>query len=178
MTLPVPQMLCFALYSATHAMQHAYQPLLDDLGLTYPQYLVLSALWEKDDQTVGQIARTLYLESNTLTPLLKRLEAQTLLTRTRDKADERQVRITLTAAGAALQARAAHIPACIFEKSGLPLDAMSDLRDQITRLRGNLLQADSRSSAQTAASATAGSGSPVSPAATGASDAIPELPIA
>lgn len=138
MSLPVPQMLCFALYSATHAMQHAYQPLLDDLGLTYPQYLVLSALWDIDDQTVGQIARTLHLESNTLTPLLKRLEAMGHLTRARDTSDERQVRIRLTDAGRALQTRAAHIPGCILEKSGLSLPELTDLQARIIALRDHL----------------------------------------
>ncbi len=138
MPVPVPQMLCFALYSTTHAMQAAYQPLLDDLDLTYPQYLVLSALWDADDQTVGQIARTLHLESNTLTPLLKRLQAMGHLTRTRDPGDERQVRVRLTDDGRALQPRAAHIPACILERSGLTLTALTALQGQITALRDHL----------------------------------------
>ena len=138
MSLPVPQMICFALYSTTHAMQRAYQPLLDDLGLTYPQYLVLSALWTGDDQTVGQIARTLQLESNTLTPLLKRLQAMGLVTRTRDPVDERQVRVTLTDSARDLQMRAADIPACILEKSGLTLTALTALQTQITNLRDHL----------------------------------------
>lgn len=138
MSIPVPQMICFALYSATHAMQAAYQPLLDDLGLTYPQYLVLSALWDRDDQTVTQIARTLHLESNTLTPLLKRLEAMGHLTRTRNPADERQVRIRLTDAARALQTRAAHIPGCILQKSGLSLQDLTALQTRITALRDHL----------------------------------------
>lgn len=138
MPIPVPQMLCFALYSATHAMQAAYQPLLDDLGLTYPQYLVLSALWERDDQTVSQIARTLQLESNTLTPLLKRMQTTGHLTRTRDPDDERQVRIRLTDQGRALQDRAAHIPGCILEKSGLTLPGLTALQARITDLRDHL----------------------------------------
>ena len=144
MTLALPDMICFALYSATHAMQHVYKPLLDDLGLTYPQYLVLTALWTQDDegrqngQTVGALGRQVQLESNTLTPLLKRLEERGLITRTRSETDERQVNITLTDPGRALKARAAHIPACVLEKSGLSLDDLTQLRDQITTLRDHL----------------------------------------
>ncbi|TGD67114.1 MarR family transcriptional regulator [Tabrizicola sp. WMC-M-20] len=138
MTPTLPDMICFALYSATHAMQHIYKPLLDDLGLTYPQYLVLTALWEQDRQTVGALGRQVQLESNTLTPLLKRLEERGFVTRTRDDRDERQVNITLTEPGRALQARAAHIPACVLEKSGLSVDDLTRLRDQITTLRDHL----------------------------------------
>lgn len=131
-------MICFALYSATHAMQHVYKPLLDDLGLTYPQYLVLTALWTGQAQTVGSLGRQVQLESNTLTPLLKRLEERGLITRSRSTADERQVNITLTDTGRALQTRAAHIPAAVLEKSGLSLDDLTRLRDQITTLRDQL----------------------------------------
>lgn len=138
MTLPLPDMICFALYSATHAMQHVYKPLLDDLGLTYPQYLVLTALWTGQAQTVGSLGRQVQLESNTLTPLLKRLEERGLITRSRSTADERQVNITLTDTGRALQTRAAHIPAAVLEKSGLSLDDLTRLRDQITTLRDQL----------------------------------------
>lgn len=141
MTLPVPQMICFSLYSTTHAMQHAYKPLLEPLGVTYPQYLVLVSLWGKDGQSVGQLGVGLQLESNTLTPLLKRLESQGLLRRSRNPEDERQVLVTLTDAGRALEDRAAHIPSCIFEKSGLTLDNLTALRDQINALRDQLLQA-------------------------------------
>jgi len=141
MSPPPPQMICFALYSATHAMQAAYQPLLDGLGLTYPQYLVLSALWAEDGQTVGGIARRLHLESNTVTPLVKRLAARGLLDRSRDRADERLVRITLTAAGRALEAGARHIPAGIVERSGLTPSDLTDLQDRIIRLRDHLRQA-------------------------------------
>lgn len=139
--LPLPQMICFSLYSATHAMQSAYKPLLDAIGLTYPQYLVLVSLWGEDAQTVGQLAQALQLESNTLTPLLKRLETQGLVHRARDRADERQVRVSLTEPGRALQARAAHIPACILEKSGMTLTALTTLRDQVSALRDQLRQA-------------------------------------
>jgi MarR family transcriptional regulator, organic hydroperoxide resistance regulator len=138
MPMPLSDMICFSLYSATHAMQAAYKPLLDAIGLTYPQYLVLTALWQSDGQTVGQIGQTLQLESNTLTPLLKRMEAQGLLTRARSSSDERQVVIRLSPQGQALQARAAHIPACILEKSGMTLPQLTALRDQINLLRGQL----------------------------------------
>lgn len=136
--LPLPQMICFSLYSATHAMQSAYKPLLDAIGLTYPQYLVLVALWDTDAQTVGQLAQALQLESNTLTPLLKRMQAQGLVHRARDPADERQVWVSLTDPGRALQPRAAHIPACILEKSGMTLTDLTSLRDQINALRDHL----------------------------------------
>lgn len=141
MPLPLSDMICFSLYSATHAMQAAYKPLLDEIGLTYPQYLVLTALWQADGQSVGQIGQTLQLESNTLTPLLKRMEGQGLLTRSRSREDERQVMVSLTETGRALQTRAAHIPACILKKSGMTLQALTALRDQINALRGQLRSA-------------------------------------
>ena len=121
-------------------MQRTYGPLLDEVGLTYPQYLVLITLWGKDGQSVGQIGRALQLETNTLTPLLKRVEALGLVTRTRSVADERQVIVALTETGRAMQARVAHIPACIAECSGLTLDALFALRDQVNALRDGLGQ--------------------------------------
>ena len=136
--LPIAEMICFSLYSATHAMQHAYKPLLEALGLTYPQYLALVALWGEDGQTVGQLGQALQLESNTLTPLLKRMEAQGLVGRARDSRDERQVRVTLTEAGRDMQAHAAEIPRCILEKSGMSLAALTTLRDQVSALRDQL----------------------------------------
>ena len=136
--LPIAEMICFSLYSATHAMQHAYKPLLEALGLTYPQYLALVALWGEDGQTVGQLGQALQLESNTLTPLLKRLEAQGLLSRARDSRDERQVRVSLIEAGRDMQARAEEIPRCILEKSGMSLTALTALRDQVNALRDQL----------------------------------------
>ncbi len=138
MTMTPPEMICFALYSATHAMQQAYKPLLDDIGLTYPQYLVMLTLWGSDGMTVGEIGRQVHLESNTLTPLLKRLEAQGLVARRRDTGDERQVRIDLTEAGRDLCPRAAHIPACILEKTGMELAALTRLRDEVMALRDRL----------------------------------------
>lgn len=93
---PLHDQLCYAIYTAGIAIQRAYKPLLDELGLTYPQYLVLNVLWSEDEQTVGAIANTLALESSTLTPLLKRLETSGLLRRTRNLSNERQVVIALT----------------------------------------------------------------------------------
>lgn len=132
--------ICFALYSAAHAMQRVYQPLLTPLGLTYPQYLVLTCLWDQDGRTVGELGRTLALESNTLTPLLKRMESQGLLTRARKTDDERQVQITLTAKGRALEVEADPISRCFFEACGLPLTDLTALRDQISGLRDNLVK--------------------------------------
>src|SRR6187200_10539 len=108
--LALDNQLCFALYSASLAMTKLYKPLLDELGLTYPQYLAMLALWEQDGLMVSEIGDRLSLDSGTLTPLLKRLEAAGLVSRIRDVQDERRVHITLTAAGRKLKARAQKIP--------------------------------------------------------------------
>jgi DNA-binding MarR family transcriptional regulator len=131
-------MLCFALYSAAHAMQAAYKPLLEPLGLTYPQYLALSALWAEDGQTVGQIGAALMLDSNTLTPLLKRLEAAGWVTRRRDTGDERQVRLRLTEAGRDLGTAAGLVPMCFLDKAGMDRDQATALRDAVMTLRDRL----------------------------------------
>lgn len=133
--IPLPQMLCFALYSANHAMQAAYKPMLDSVGLTYPQFLVLTLLWQQDDQPMARIGTALQLESNTLTPMLKRMEAAGLVSRSRDSRDERQVRLRLTAAGLALKDQAAGFPRCIGERTGMPMAALTDLHASITALR-------------------------------------------
>lgn len=138
MALAPTDMLCFALHSASHAMHAAYAPLLEPLGLTYPQYLVLTALSAGDNQTVGEIGQALRLESNTLTPLLKRMEAAGWLTRRRDGQDERQVRIGLTAEGRALAARSETVPRAFAEKTGLDIDSIVDLRDVLVSLRDRL----------------------------------------
>ena len=101
--LPLDQQLCFSLYATSMAISRAYKPMLDRLGITYPQYLVLHALWEQDGRTVGRIADRLGLESSTVTPLVKRLEAAGLVGRTRNPADERQVQVRLTEAGRAIR---------------------------------------------------------------------------
>lgn len=132
------EFLCFALYSASHAFNRLYKPLLDELGLTYPQYLVMVTLWERDDRTVGEIGEQLFLESNTLTPLLKRMEAAGLVSRSRDPADERQVRLRLTAGGKALLDKARQVPPCVLEATGLTAEQARELTDQIGALRTNL----------------------------------------
>ncbi|MDP3257744.1 MAG: MarR family transcriptional regulator [Bosea sp. (in: a-proteobacteria)] len=127
--------LCFALYSASHAFNRLYKPLLDELGLTYPQYLVMVTLWERDDRTVGEIGEQLFLESNTLTPLLKRMEASGLVSRSRDPADERQVRLRLTADGKALLDKARRVPPCVLDATGLTAEEARSLTGQIGALR-------------------------------------------
>lgn len=143
MTLAPSEMICFALYSAGHAMQQAYRPHLDALGLTYPQYIVLSALWTAPaPPTVGGISAQVHLDSSTLTPLLKRLEAMGLVTRTRDRHDERQVRVGLTATGRAMEASAAHIPACFTAKTGLTMYQIVQMRADLARLADQLRAPD------------------------------------
>lgn len=132
------EFLCFALYSASHAFNRLYKPLLDELGLTYPQYLVMVTLWERDDRTVGEIGEQLFLESNTLTPLLKRMEAAGLVSRSRDPADERQVRLRLTSEGRALLDKARSVPPCVLEATGLTAEQARELTDQIGALRTRL----------------------------------------
>lgn len=135
------QRLCFALYSANHAMQAAYKPLLDSVGLTYPQYLVLTLLWDQDDQPMSRIGAALQLESNTLTPMLKRMETAGLVTRNRDSRDERQLRLKLTAAGQALREQTAAFPQCIGEKTRMTTEALSALRQSVSDLRDTLRDA-------------------------------------
>jgi MarR family transcriptional regulator, organic hydroperoxide resistance regulator len=134
-------LLCFAMYSASHAFNRMYKPLLDGLGLTYPQYLVMVLLWAGDDQTVGELAERLFLESSTLTPLLKRLETIGYLSRSRDPSDERQVRVRLTKTGDALRTKAREIPRCILEATGLSPAAMRDLVAEISAVRTSLMNA-------------------------------------
>jgi len=136
--LALDAQLCFALYSASLAMTKLYKPLLEPLGLTYPQYLVMLVLWEGDDVTVSDIGARLFLDSATLTPLLKRLEAAELVTRERGREDERQVAIRLTRAGKALQAKAAGIPYGIFCAADLAKDQLGSLKAQLELLRSHL----------------------------------------
>jgi DNA-binding MarR family transcriptional regulator len=133
--VPLDDQLCFAIYSAGIAIQRAYKPLLDALGLTYPQYLVLNVLWRKDAQTVGSVANQLALESSTLTPLLKRLEAAGLLRRTRNPANERQVVIALTQEGNELRSRAGCLGDTLLEASGQTPAALAKLNSEINQLR-------------------------------------------
>jgi MarR family transcriptional regulator, organic hydroperoxide resistance regulator len=133
--LNLEEFLCFEVYSANHAFNRVYQPLLDKLHLTYPQYLVMVLLWERDGQTVGELGGRLSLESNTLTPLLKRLETLDCIQRGRDPADERQVRARLTEKGRRLRAKALHIPGCILAASGLDARAAKQMMTGIATLR-------------------------------------------
>jgi len=134
--------LCFAIYSAAHAFTRTYKPLLEPLGLTYPQYLVMITLWEEDGQPVKAIGEKLGLDSGTLSPLLKRLEQSGLVTRKRGRDDERQVRISLTAKGVELKAQAVAVTAAIGKAVGCSLDEVSALRDGLVALRERLLTAE------------------------------------
>ncbi|GGB53502.1 transcriptional regulator [Tistrella bauzanensis] len=133
--------LCFALYGASLAMTKLYRPALDRLGLTYPQYLVMLALWESDDVTVGELGRRLGLDSGTLTPLLKRMEAAGLVSRRRDRDDERQVRVVLTDAGHGLKNRARHIPEQMFCAMGMSPVELAQLRARLKTLQARLAEA-------------------------------------
>jgi DNA-binding MarR family transcriptional regulator len=136
--LKLDNQLCFAVYAAAHAFNATYKPLLEPLGLTYPQYLVMLVLWQEDGVTVSAIGSRLGLDSGTLTPLLKRLEAAGLVSRIRDAADERQVRITLTGPGRALKAKAKGIPHELFCALGLSLTDITALRGKLESLAANL----------------------------------------
>ena len=133
--------LCFALHATSRAMTAAYAPVLAPLGLTYPQYLVMLVLWEHDDVAVKDLGARLHLDSGTLTPLLKRLAADGLVTRRRDPADERVVRIALTAAGRALRRRAAGVPQQMLCHIALSLPELARLRQQLTTLGDRLRDA-------------------------------------
>ncbi|UXN72162.1 MarR family transcriptional regulator [Devosia neptuniae] len=131
-------MLCFAVYAAGHAFTRFYKPRLDALGLTYPQYLVFLVLWEGDGLTVKALGERLLLDSGTITPLLKRLEARGLVERRRDAEDERQVRVLLTEAGRALREQAQSIPLAVGKASGLSMDGADALRRELVSLRERL----------------------------------------
>jgi MarR family transcriptional regulator, organic hydroperoxide resistance regulator len=128
------EQLCFALYAASRRMTATYRPLLEALDLTYPQYLVMLVLWEQDGLTVRELGQRLQLDSGTLTPLLKRLQAAELVTRQRRQEDEREVDIRLTAAGLALREKASGIPECLAQCMQLPFEQMQTLRDELKRL--------------------------------------------
>ncbi len=132
--------LCFALYGAAHAFNRAYKPLLEPLGLTYPQYLVMMALWEEDGQQVKAIGEKLGLDSGTLSPLLKRLEQTGYVERRRDTADERQVFVTLTEPGRAMKCHAAKIMRAIGEQTGCTMGELGTLRDSLQRLKKRLVE--------------------------------------
>lgn len=136
--LRLDNQICFAVYSAAHAFNRVYKPLLDRLGLTYPQYLVMLVLWERDDVPVKDIGERLFLDSGTLTPLLKRLEAAHLVRRTRSSEDERQVLIALTAQGHALKDKARNVPQSILAASDCSVPELVAMKDEIVALRDRL----------------------------------------
>ncbi|CAI3141904.1 transcriptional regulator OhrR [Acinetobacter baumannii 1598530] len=136
--LKLENQLCFLIYSTNLALNQLYRKLLTPLGITYPQYLVMLVLWEKDEITVSEIGSKLFLESSTLTPILKKLEALQLLNRTRSKEDERQVIITLNEKGKKLKEQAVNIPKHILEASSCDTATLLGLKDQLTQLRTNI----------------------------------------
>ena len=137
--LKLENQLCFALYSTSLAMTKVYKSLLAVLGLTYPQYVVMLVLWEKDDLMVSEIGERLFLDSGTLTPLLKRLESSALVTRQRDKQDERRVRVKLTNTGIALKQQASHVPACVIAQTQAHLPKLRTLSQDLKTLRAHLM---------------------------------------
>jgi DNA-binding MarR family transcriptional regulator len=151
LTAPIPahwlkldHQLCFALYSASLAMTKFYKPLLDPLGLTYPQYLVMLVLWEGDGITVSQLGERVALDSGTLTPLLKRLEASDLVRRLRDTADERRVLLRLTPVGRALKSKAMAVPESMACASGCALDELAALTVRLKALRDQIADSTAR----------------------------------
>ncbi|TWF57073.1 MarR family winged helix-turn-helix transcriptional regulator [Neorhizobium alkalisoli] len=136
--IKIDAMLCFAIYGAAHAFTRTYKPLLEPLGLTYPQYLVMVALWEEDAQTVKALGERLGLDSGTLSPLLKRLEQAGLVARKRNREDERQVNVHLTEQGLTMKAEAASVTANIGKAIGCSLDEAVALRDAVNALKGRL----------------------------------------
>ena len=134
-TLPLESQLCFSLYAATIAINRTYKPMLDALGLTFPQYLVLSALWEQDGLTVSAIADRLALDSSMITPLVKRLEAARFVTRKRNPKDERQVIVKLTKKGMSLEGETVRLTQALLERSGMTPERLTRLNDQVQELR-------------------------------------------
>lgn len=136
--MTVDELLCFALYSTMHALGRAYAPLLEPLGLTYPQYAVMLVLWEADDLAVRELGARLHLDSGTLTPLLKRMETAGLVSRTRSTQDQRVVRITLTPIGRAMREQARAIPEQVGCAMGRAMPDIAALRDDVLKLRESL----------------------------------------
>ena len=136
--LKLADFLCFAVYSANLAFGKAYKPILDELGLTYTQYITIIALWEEDNQTVGSLGEKLFLESNTLTPILKKLEGMGYVSRERDPEDERQVLVRLTKSGRRLREKGLNMN--LVEACGLAPDQFSKVQKTIVTLRNNLVK--------------------------------------
>ena len=135
--VPLSDYLCFAVYSANLAFGKAYKPILEELGLTYPQYIAIIALWEENNQTVSGLGAKLFLESNTLTPMLKKIEAMGYLERQRDPGDERQVRISLTKSGRRLREKALKMK---LVETGLAPDEFAEIQTAVVALRNNLIK--------------------------------------
>ncbi|TXR48869.1 MarR family winged helix-turn-helix transcriptional regulator [Phyllobacterium endophyticum] len=140
-TAKLADFMCFSIYSANLAYSRVYKPVLDALGLTYPQYITIIALWEEDRQTVKSLSDRLFLEPSTMTPMLKRLEAMGYVTRTRDTKDERNVRISLTAAGRSLREKGFGFGEVTVKASGLTSEEFPVLQKAIAKLRDNLVKA-------------------------------------
>lgn len=155
--LRLDNQLCFALYASSRAMTSAYRPLLDALDLTYPQYLALLALWESDQLSVSGLGERLFLDSGTLTPLLKRMEKRGFIQRTRSSADEREVIVGLTTEGRRLKSRAATIPEQMICKVRFSPERATDLRNEIRALLKKLKAAVADDAADSHA-ASAGDG--------------------
>ena len=141
-SLKLDNQLCFALYSTSLQMTKVYKPLLQQLGLTYPQYIAMLVLWEQDDITVGEISARMLTDPGSLTPLLKRLEGEGLITRKRSASDERVVELRLTDKGRELRQQAESIPACILAASGLSLEELGRLKNELVDLRDSLQGSD------------------------------------
>ena len=141
LALRLDNQICFAVYSTAHAFNRVYKPLLDHLGLTYPQYLAMLVLWERDGVPVKDIGERLFLDSGTLTPLLKRLERAHLIKRTRSSADERQVLIALTPQGQALQDKAKALPQSILAATACSVAELSTIKNELVALRDRLNEA-------------------------------------
>jgi DNA-binding MarR family transcriptional regulator len=129
--LALERQVCFALAATSRSVVGLYRPILEPLGLTHPQYLVMLALWEQSPRTVRSLADALYLEPATLTPLLRRLESAGYVTRARNAANERELKVELTDAGANLRERAERVPVAVVDKLGVPLEALEELRDRL-----------------------------------------------
>lgn len=140
--LPLDEQLCFALYSASMAVSRAYKPMLDGLGLTYPQYLVLHVLWERDGRTIGAIAERLALESSTITPLVKRLETAGFVVRERSVEDERRVLVRLTATGRDMREACGCLGEALAARAGMTPDTLAALNRDVRRLRDALATRD------------------------------------
>lgn len=138
--MPLEQQLCFSLYAATIAINRAYKPLLNRLGLTYPQFLVLQALQEEEDRAVGRVAARLALEPSTVTPIVKRLETAGLVSRTRNRADEREVRVRLTDRGRQLWAETGCLGETMLRRSGMTVPQLADLNDRVRAFRSALAE--------------------------------------